>query len=274
LNYTANANLTTVKNEVLQMYDDAPMGAEWGGRIEEGYPINSLWGYKLGGIFQNDQEVSEYQATTSDKISTSQHPGDMWFRDINSAPDATHRFYTPGPDGVVDNFDRTYLGKTIPGYYYGLNFSLEHKGIDLACYFTGVGDVQKINTVRADLEAMSSKGVNQLTSVLDRWTPTNHSTTMPRAAAADPGANNRFSDRWIENAGYFRLANLEIGYTLPKFKTNVLQRARIWIGGSNLFTATKWTGLDPETTQWNSLDPSSEGVPIPRVFTVGIDASF
>jgi TonB-dependent starch-binding outer membrane protein SusC len=264
LNYTANANLTTVKNEVKQMYDDAPMGDEWGGRIEEGYPINSLWGYKLGGIFQSDQEVLDYQATTDDKISTSQHAGDMWFRDINGPPDETHRFYTPGPDGVVDNFDRTYLGKTIPGYFYGLNFTLEYKGIDLACYFIGVGDVKKINNIRANLENMSSRGVNQLTSVLDRWTPSNHSTTMPRAAAADPGANNRFSDRWIENASYFRLANLQVGYTLPKFNTKVFEKARIWVGGSNLFTATNWSGLDPE----------NEAVPIPRAFTVGIDASF
>jgi outer membrane receptor protein involved in Fe transport len=264
LNYTANANLTTVKNEVLQMYDDTPMGEEWGGRIEEGYPINSLWGYKLGGIFQSDQEVIDYQATTDDNIATSQHAGDMWFKDINGAPDETHRFYTPGSDGVVDNFDRTYLGKTVPGYFYGLNFTLEYKGIDLACYFTGVGDVQKINNIRADRESMSSRGVNQLVSVLDRWTSSNHSTTMPRAAAADPGANNRFSDRWIENASYFRLANLQVGYTLPKFNTKVFERARIWVGGSNLFTATEWSGLDPE----------NETVPIPRAFTVGIDASF
>jgi TonB-linked SusC/RagA family outer membrane protein len=264
LNYTANANLTTVKNEVMQMYDDTPMGDEWGGRIEEGYPINSLWGYKLGGIFQNDAEVAAYQATTDDKIATSQHVGDMWFMDLNGPPDETHRFYTPGPDGVVDNFDRTFLGKTVPGYFYGLNFTLEFKGIDLACYFTGVGDVEKINNIRADREGMSSRGVNQLSSVLDRWTSTNHSTTMPRAAAADPGANNRFSDRWIENSSYFRLANLQLGYTLPKFNTRIFERARIWLGGSNLFTATEWSGLDPE----------NEAIPIPRVFTVGIDASF
>ncbi len=264
LNYSANANLTTVKNEVVQMYDDAPMGDEWGGRIEEGYPINSLWGYQVGGIFQSEQDVLDYQAATEDKIATSQHAGDMWFRDVNGPPDENHRFYTPGPDGVVDNFDRTYLGKTIPGFFYGLNFTLEYRGIDLACYFTGVGDVERINNVRANLESMSSRGVNQLSSVKDRWTATNHSTTMPRAAAADPGANNRFSDRWIENASYFRLANLQVGYTLPKFNTKVFERARIWVGGSNLFTATQWSGLDPE----------NEAVPIPRTFTLGIDASF
>jgi len=264
LTYGINANLTTVKNEVLKMYDGSPMGGEWGGRIEEGYPLNSLWGYKLGGIFQSDGDVTAYQSSTEDRIASSQQPGDMWFQDINGSPDSEHRFYTPGADGVVNDYDRVYLGKTIPGFYYGLNFSLEYKGIDLACYFMGVGDVQKINNFRAGREGMQSKGVNQSTTVLDRWTPTHHSTSMPRAAAGDPGSNNRFSDRWIESAAYFRLANLQVGYTLPKFNTQVFDRARIWVGGSNLFIKTKWTGLDPE----------SEGSPIPRVFTIGFDAAF
>jgi TonB-linked SusC/RagA family outer membrane protein len=262
--YSASANLTTVKNEVLSMYDGAPMGGEWGGRIEEGYPLNSLWGYKLGGIFQSEQEVADYQAITQDKIARSQNPGDMWFKDINGSPDADHRFFTPGADGVLNDYDRVYLGKTIPGYYYGFNFSLEYKHFDLNCYFMGVGDVQKINNVRAGREDMLSKGNNQLASVMNRWTPSNPSTSMPRAAATDPGANARFSDRWIENASYLRLANLQIGYTLPNFNVKVFDRARIWIAGSNLFTATKWTGIDPE----------SEISPIPRVFSVGFDASF
>jgi TonB-dependent starch-binding outer membrane protein SusC len=262
--YDVNANLTTVKNEVLTMYDGAPMGGEWNPRIEEGHPMNSLWGYKVGGIFQNDQEVADYQATTEDRIAGSQHPGDIWFKDVNGSPDADHRFYTSGADGVVNDYDRVYLGKTIPGFYYGFNFSLEYKGFDVSCYFIGVGDVQKINNVRAGREGMQSKGVNQSTTVLDRWTPAHPSTSMPRAAAGDPGANNRFSDRWIENASYLRLANLQIGYTLPNFNSKVYDRARIWIGGSNLFTATKWTGLDPE----------SESSPIPRAFTIGFDAAF
>jgi len=262
--YNAGANITTVKNEVLTMYDGAPMGGEWGGRIEEGYPMNSLWGYKLGGIFQSPQEVTDYQATTQDKIARSQNPGDMWFKDINGSPDADHRFYTPGADGVVNDYDRVYLGKTIPGYYYGFNFSLEYKHFDLNCYFMGIGDVQKINNVRAGREDMQSKGNNQFTTVMDRWTPSHPSTSMPRAAATDPGANARFSDRWIENASYLRLANLQIGYTLPNFNVKVFDHARIWIAGSNLFTATKWTGIDPE----------SETSPIPRVFSVGFDASF
>jgi TonB-dependent starch-binding outer membrane protein SusC len=264
LKYNANANLTTIKNNVMHMYDNAPMGAEWGGRTEEGYPLNSLWGYKVGGIFQSEDEVTTYQATTDDKLTSSQHAGDMWFQDINGAPDATHRFFTPGPDGVVDNYDRTFLGKTIPGYFYGLSLSLEYKGFDMSCYFNGVGDVKKINNVRASMEAMSSRGVNQLASVKNRWTPDHHSTSMPHASAADPAGNNRFSDRWIENASYFRLSNIQIGYTVPKINTKVFERARIWVGGSNLFTATAWSGLDPE----------NEEVPIPRVFSVGIDASF
>lgn len=269
LNYNINANFTTVKNEVLSMYDGAPMGGEWlegkyYPRIEVGKPLNSLWGYKVGGIFQSEQEVADYQAITQDRIAKSQHPGDIWFQDLNGNPDDDHRFYTPGADGIVNDYDRVYLGKTIPGYYYGFNFAANYKGFDFSCYFIGVGDVQKFNIVRVGREGMQSKGVNQMTSVLDRWTPENPSSSMPRAAATDPGNNTRFSDRWIEDASYLRLANLQVGYSLPDFNNKVYERARIWVGGNNLLTITKWSGLDPE----------SESLPIPRVFSVGFDVSF
>jgi hypothetical protein len=105
------------------------------------------------------------------------------------------------------------------------------------------------------------------TDVLDRWTPTNKSTKMPRAAATDPGANTRFSDRWVENASYLRFAYLELGYTIPKKffdMIKVAQGLRIYVGGSNLFTITKWTGLDPE----------NEYYPIPRVLNFGLKATF
>jgi TonB-dependent starch-binding outer membrane protein SusC len=258
LEYSINANLTTVKNEVVKLYNGTPMGSTWGGRIEQGHPVNSLWGYKVGGIFQSDEEVTAYKSKTTDVISSSQHPGDMWFKDINGDN------YAPGTDSKVNDYDRTYLGKTIPGYYYGLNIGLKYKKFDLTCYFMGVGDVKKINYFKVSSEDMSSRGNNQAVSVNERWTINKPSKTMPRAVYADPASNNRFSDRWIENAAYFRLSNIQLGYTLPNFKTKVFEKARVWISGSNLFTLTKWSGIDPE----------NETYPIPRTTFIGFDMSF
>ena len=93
------------------------------------------------------------------RIASSQNPGDMWFKDINGSPDADHVFIHPGADGIVNDYDRVYLGKTIPGYYYGFNLSAEYKGFDFSCYFIGVGDVQKINKIRADREECKARVV-------------------------------------------------------------------------------------------------------------------
>ena len=174
--------------------------------------------------------------------------------------------YNPAPDSVVNYNDRTYLGKTIPGYYYGLSLGANFKGFDISIFFQGVGDVQKYNYVRSGMESMSGPA-NQWATTLDRWTPANPSTTMPRAVYSDPYAATRFSSRFVENAGYLRLKNLQIGYTIPKpFLSRLIfvQNLRLYIGGINLFTVTKYTGLDPE----NDLIPPT------RQFVFGISASF
>jgi TonB-dependent starch-binding outer membrane protein SusC len=266
LKYYINGNLTTVKNEVVKMYEDTPLGDEYG-RIEVGHPINYLWAYKMGGVFKDQQAVTDYQAATDDANATRQEPGDCWFEDVNGPPDEDHPFYTEGSDSVVNNYDRTYVGKTIPGFFYGFSFNLEYKGFDLSAFFQGVGDIQAYNNGKWAGENMSSQGNNQLTTVLDRWTPTNTNADIPRAIYADPAENTRVSDRWIENAGYFRFANLQLGYTVPTSAANrlgVFQNLRVWVGGSNLFMITPWTGLDPE----------SDVVPTPRVFNMGVDVRF
>jgi hypothetical protein len=266
VNFSANGNITTVKNDVKSLYGDAPLGGEQG-RIEEGYPIGYLWGFKTGGVFQNQAEVDAYKAEVTDKQAAAQLPGDMWFQDINGAPDEVHKFYTPGADQTVNLYDRTYIGKTIPGYFYGLNFTFDYKGFDLGIYLHGVGDFQKVNNVLWGGTSMSSVGNNQLTKVLDRWTTAKPSKTMPRAAAKDPAQNTRFSDRWVEDAGYLKVSTIQLGYTLPGNlfgNRNIFNSARIYLNGSNLATFTKWTGLDPE----------NESVPMPVGFTAGLDITF
>jgi hypothetical protein len=140
-------------------------------------------------------------------------------------------------------------------------------GFDVSAFFYGVGDVQKYNFIRAAGESMNTNGRNQLTSVLNAWTPDKPSTTMPRAVYGDPNGNNRFSDRFVEDADYLRLQNLQIGYTVPAkwlTKTKAFQSFRIYLSGINLFTITKYSGVDPE----NDAYPST------RQFLIGLNASF
>jgi hypothetical protein len=114
---------------------------------------------------------------------------------------------------------------------------------------------------------MNGYGRNQFASVLGAWTEQNRSTTMPRAVYGDPNNNLRFSSRFVENAGYLRLQNLQIGYNLPAKllgRTKAIQSFRVYLTGINLFTITDWSGLDPE----NNLFPSM------RQFLAGIKATF
>lgn len=124
---------------------------------------------------------------------------------------------------------------------------------------------------------MSSMGNNGWINVMNRWTPTHKNTwnakdplgSLPRAIYGDPAGNNRFSDRYVQNAGYLRLKNLTFGYTVPASfisKVKYIERFRVYVSGTNLFTITGWDGLDPEA--------SVDGLPIPKTWTFGVNATF
>jgi TonB-linked SusC/RagA family outer membrane protein len=264
IGFNASANFTTQRNEVLKLADGNAL-RDIG--LEEGRPIGYLFGYRVGGIFQSETEIERWNQENTDAISTEQKPGDIYFVDLFGAPTVGSTGQNSNRDSVINANDRTYLGKTIPGYYYGFTLGANWKGLDISVFFQGRGDVQKYNAVRAGGEGMNGYGRNQFASVLNAWTPQNPSTTMPRAVYKDPNNNLRFSDRFIENAGYLRLQNLTIGYNLPAKwvnKTNAIQNFRIYLTGINLFTVTDYSGLDPE----NDLYPST------RQFLAGIKATF
>lgn len=269
--FSVGGNFTTVKNTVVKMYNGIPYD-----NIEEGYSMNYIRGYVVGGMFQSREEVEEYISNVTDVNykEVNVQGGDFWFKDMRGAPleedleKGINRFYSPKSDGIVDDYDRVYLGKTIPGFYYGFNISCDYKGIDFSAQFTGVGDVQKINQVKKTFLNTSAVAVNQNPDILNAWTEENTNTNIPRIRYGDPAANNRMSSYYVEDADYLRLANLQIGYTLPqsvyRATKNILNYARIYIGTSNLFTITKYTGLDPED-DYN---------PAPRVFYTGLSLRF
>jgi TonB-linked SusC/RagA family outer membrane protein len=265
LSYNASFNLTTVKNEVKKLYRNRP--SENGDlRIEEGHSMNYIFGYKTDGIFQTPQEVTEWLATTDDPGRTSQKaPGDVRFVDIYGPPteaDGEDAYVHYEPDGRIDSYDRTYLGKTIPGYYYGFNFELAYKNWDANLNFRGVGDVQRVNT--DGKLSIGAGGANFLEIYNDRWTTTNPSNKIPRAIEGDPSENNRISDRMVEDAGFLRFQNFQVGYN---FKGGVLNKIgannmRCYLSGSNLFVITPYSGLDPENDT------------TPVTFTLGVNVNF
>lgn len=247
--YYFSANLTTTKNKVMDLYRDTPSGGNYG-RIEAGEPMNFLYGYKTNGIFQTTDEVTEYLEQYDDPGHENQKaPGDVRFVDIHGAPtaeDGENVYVHKEPDGKIDAYDQTYLGKTIPGYYYGINLGANYKNLDLSMNFRGVGDVQGINLIGKN--SIGAGGGNYDKEYLNRWTPDNPSNSIPRAIDGDPSGNNRISDRHIENRGFLRLQNVQLGYSFNNAFLNKLgaSSVRCFISGSNLFVVSPWTGLDPE----------------------------
>ena len=146
--------------------------------------------------------------------------------------------------------------------------NLEYKNIDFSCQFTGVGDVQRVNNVKLALYDVNTTGGNQSVDVLNAWTPTNLSATLPRSINGDPAKNYRFSDRFVESGAYLRLSNIQLGYSLPKqvynFMRNSVSNCRIYAGASNLYTITNYTGYDPE----------NDFYPTPKTIFMGLTVRF
>jgi TonB-dependent starch-binding outer membrane protein SusC len=276
IKYGIGGNITTVYNEVLSLGPIPEIIAGVGGvathRTAVGDPIGSFYGYKTDGIYQNAAEIA---AAPKDDISNSRVPGDIRFKDVDKS-------------GVVDASDRTNLGSNIPKFFYGINLSASYKNFDLSVLLQGVSGQKVYNQARAALEDLSSSS-NFLTTTLSHWTGEGSSTTMPRVAAVDDNGNNRFSDRWIEDASFLRVRNMQIGFNIPSDKLKDLTRGaisrfRIYVAAQNLFTFTSYKGFDPEVTRGFSFQrgetPLSNGIdsgysaPQPRVLQFGWQVTF
>ncbi len=271
--YFANANFTTVNNKVVDVWNDQPLFTG-GGRVEEGRPLFHYWGYQVGGIFQSNEEVDEYQAVYNDQQTdkTKVSAGDFWFRDVHGPPTDNEPFYSNTPDSVVNDLDRTYIGNTIPTHYYGVNLGANWRGFDISFFFQGIGGLDKYNGERAKGTDMANQGINQWTDVLNRWTPSNKNTwdpndkagSLPRAVRNDPGGNNRFSDRYVEKGGFMRLRDVTLGYNVPIKNVEWMSKLRMYVSGQNLWTVTKWSGIDPE----------NDNNPIPTIWAGGLNVTF
>lgn len=266
IGFNSSFNITTVKNEVVKLAYGKPMTiGDY--RIEEGYSMNYIYGYKTAGIYQNAQEVADWKENTTDPgKDTHKSPGDIIFVDQYGdfidgvSPEGADKDYNP--DGKINDRDRMYLGKTIPGFYYGLSFNLDYKNFDMTMIFQGIGDVQRVNN--RVLNSAGGFGNNFDAAYKDRWTPENTDTDIPRFVQGDPSGNNRTSDRMIQSAAFLRFQTFQIGYSMTG---NTLQkvgvsRLRFFIGGSNLFVISGYDDLDPEN------------IDIPTTFNGGINLSF
>ncbi|QKG51340.1 hypothetical protein [Hymenobacter sp. BRD67] len=191
--------------------------------------------------------------------------GDIRFKDLNG-------------DGVINSADQQVIGSAQPKFFGGFNNQFSYKGIDLGFFFQYTYGNQILNVTREYAEGMNSQ-FGQLATTLNRWTPNNTNTDMPRAAAGDPNGNTRNSTRFVEDGSYLRLKTATLGYNLPKPWSEAIhfQNIRVYLSGQNLLTFTKYSGLDPEVSTFSgtntSLGTDFLTFPQARTYQVGVNLS-
>lgn len=230
--YDINANVSFVKNELTHLNGGERVYGSYS-ICDEGLPLWSFWGYEYEGLYRTDAEVVEHQYNIEPNALT-EHAGDARYKDQNN-------------DGVIDLKDQVKIGNPFPWLTYGINISLGWKGIDLTMFFQGVYGNQIYNALRMRTEGDGTQ-TTLSTRMRDVWTPSTPDGTIPNPGASGSARNFEASSRFIEDGSYFRLKNLQIGYTLPQHVTRkfYVSRWRFYISASNLFTATKYSGYDPE----------------------------
>ena len=263
--WSASLNLGTFKNEVLSL-GSASFIAGQGfenenlSRCSVGEPLFYFYGWQFDGIFQSDADADAYMGGTQAETYGAQ-AGD--FRIMDVAGPADDNGNPTGPDGVIDANDRTNIGNPFPSLTMGLNLSASYKGFDFSAFISGVYGNDVYNTNLYDLEGMT-RIFNAGTKVMERWTSTNPSTTVPRAGLV---ANNvQASSRFIEDGSFTRLKNITLGYSLPVniFK-GAVSKMRIYVSAQNMITITNYSGLDPEIGSNSVVQNTPASIGSPRV---------
>ncbi|MCH4553425.1 SusC/RagA family TonB-linked outer membrane protein [Aestuariibaculum lutulentum] len=260
--FSVRYNLTTLKNEVISVNTDGDFltGGSFGigqptpSRMEAGYPIGYFRGYKTDGIFQNQDEVDNYP-TIDERVQS----GDLRFVDIND-------------DGVINDDDKTNIGDPIPDATMGLNLSMDFKNFDFSAYaFASVGNEIVRNFERN--QALTNKTVYYL----DRWTGEGSTNATPRVTTGAT-SNILFSDFYVEDGSFVRLQNVQLGYTFGDkvFGNSKINKLRLYVSASNLFTLTKYSGYDPTAS---SGAPIGGGIdqgfyPSARTYLFGVNLKF
>lgn len=248
------------KVPTLAVWEDKDM-LGYAGLMQEGNPMGSIFGYDYLGVWQENEaaEAAVYGAL----------PGDPKFLDRGTTlPDGT---VIAGPDGVIDDADKRFLGKTYPSVTLGFSNTLQYKGWSLNFMLDGVFDREAVNYNRLYLLNPSIVKYGNLgKEVLERWTPDRPNTDVP-SLTRTLDKNLATSTFCIEDASFIRLREVTLAYQ-HKFKNNsFINGCKVYVTGTNLFTISNYSGLNPDIT---GLDSNWNLQPIPRSFLLGINLNF
>mgnify|MGYP003289476554 CR=1 FL=1 len=233
-------------------------------RAQVGYPIGYFWTYSTEGIFQNQAEIDAWKAAGKPTMAEIAVPGDVKFVDLNG-------------DGILDDKDKTMTGDPNPDFTAGLNISIYFKGFDFA--LSGYGQFGQ-QIFRAWRRYSDSMWNNYTTEVYSYWHGEGTSNKLPRLV---PGTNYNYmnnSDIFIEDASFFRIQTLTLGYDFKRLWKNApFEKCRLYVQAQNPFCFTNYKGMDPEVGSSSGFDGWTKGIdlgfyPQARTILVGLNLNF
>ena len=276
--YNLGVNFATNKNKVTRIanenhYLNGPsgvlsQGTEYIYRAEEGKPIGYFYGMSYSGIWQNQEQIEAARQAGKAVLDDAQ-PGDCIWDDWNN-------------DGVItyaegDACDRHEIGNPNPDIMLGVNLGLQFKGFDFAVNGAGAFGQQIMRSYRSFSDAPYQ---NYDTSIFNRWYGEGTSNSQPRISSTGHSNTNWVSTRYMENADYFKIKTVTLGYDFKSiWKSCPFQQLRLYVQAQNLYTFTKYTGLDPEVGNSAGGNGWASGVdlglyPPSRTYLVGASIKF
>jgi TonB-linked SusC/RagA family outer membrane protein len=240
-------------------------------RAQEGYPIGSFWGFVTDGIMQNEAEAAawvrpEGAVDAGKPYYDDQKPGDLRFVDQNK-------------DGVLNDNDKVMIGDPNPDYILGIQLNFDYKGLFLNATANGAFGQQIAKSYRSFADSYKN---NYTTDILGRWHGEGTSNKIPRLNSAPHRNTQYISDLYIQDGDYLRISNITVGYDFKKlFKALPFVETRLYVTGKNLYTFTKYDGMDPEIgygdsgSQYGWASGVDLGLyPSARTFLVGLSLKF
>jgi TonB-linked SusC/RagA family outer membrane protein len=272
--YEIGLNLTHYKNEVVKLSENVAEGfygedrrQAFYTRTEAGVPYSSFYGLIIDGFTDGSESESEFPGY----YGYLDGRGRFKYRDVDNS-------------GSIDDNDRDFIGNPHPNFTYGLNFNASYKNFDFVLFFQGSQGNDLINYVRRWTDFWFFQGNRSNRMRYESWTPElGDAAQLPIVSANDNVSGDYPSTYFVEDGSYFRMKNLQVGYSIPNLRG--VDRLRVYFQVTNLFTITSYSGLDPEVNI-NGNDPGDDNLadsnlgfdegfyPTARTFMFGLNLGF
>lgn len=230
--------------------------------MRAGAPLGAFYGYQVLGINQSESDIESSASYDGARV------GGFKYEDVSGPNDV--------PDGIIDGFDRTVIGNPHPDFIYSLSFNAAFRNFDLSMFFNGTQGNELFDLTRQYTDFYAFPGAVSVRT-LDAWSPENPTSMMPSAYDEPPTIEFQSSSYYVQDGSFFRMKNLQLGYSFPTENRlgNYVSGIRLYVSATNLFTITSYSGMDPEVSQYSSTF-TAPGVdmgvyPVPRQYLVGIN---